>query len=748
MRLGRRTAWTSAAALQVAALTFGGVGHHVEPAGARATTERSCRVCHPGPAKALAAGPHGGLLAREDACSTCHQDADPHAQSALDPRRALVLPAKVTARACASCHEGRSWRPELAAHPWRRELSEESPPSAAGAPIAVSPPASTPPAAPPRGTRVLGLDWSLLARAGYRFVSRWGSRDRYATDLDLAEGPRLLDLELEGRADDLDLLQRVRAYAHDVDDPTMRLGAEVAKDGLYEGAVRYTKTDVKLRTSGDFHRLDRKTQETAFDLSVDVAAHVSVFASHVRTLQDGFWLTNRIGNRNVTPITSIGGVQSPREFDADRTELGVAGEVAATRFSAALAYRDENERERWAYSRPAPLDPTFPESEDFLSRSTLRGPELRLTLGREFGPLSLDLTLLHLDLDRRVLGAGVRRGFDIGAFTTTTDATASGDAVTWVVEASAALELHERAALVVDARWHDHRERMRIFQTDVTVYPATSTTTTTTLNRALRTTQRALDAAVRLDLRPFDSLDVGIGYGMAREWLTVPDLEAGDPDFHSGLIQNDGVLLDLTWRPAAGWTLDGRWREFGQNGIQLHDVVDDESRRLEASVTHRGEHHQAQVFVRHRRRANDVSRTLLRATTAGIHAGVFRGEDLDLHAGYVYSDLSSRTLTNFYFDPDPNPVPTFVGFRGDTHTVTAGVGLRPSAGVHWRFDVAWTGTNGSFDVHLLDWRGDLSVDVLRGGQAGLELRQIHYAEEGGADDYGAVIGLVYWRQRL
>lgn len=748
MRIGRRTAWGWAAALQVAALLAGGARHDsafpLAP-----TAERSCRVCHPGPTEALAAGPHGGLLAREDACSTCHEDADAHARSALDPRRAMVLPAAVRARACAQCHEGEEWSPARAAHPWRREDAREPSrhPGAGSAPVVVPAPAP-PAAATPRGTRVFGLDWTLRARAGHRFVSRWGSRDRFATDLDLAEGPRLLDLELEGRTDDPAPVQRVRVYARDVDDPTMTLGAEAAKEGLYEGAVSYTKTDIKLRTSGDFHRLDRKTQETAFHASLEATENVSVFVSHARTLQDGFWLTNRIGNRNVTPITSIDGVRSPREFDAERTEFGVTGEVAATAFSIAAAYRDENERERWAYSRPAPLNPTFPESEDFLSRSTLRGPELRVTLGREFGPVSLDMSLLHLDLDRRILGAGVKRGFDIGAFTTTTDTAASGDAVTWVVEATAALELHDRAALVVDARWHDHRERMRIFQSDVTVYPASGTTTTSTLNRVLRTTQRALDAAVRVDLRPLDSLDVSVGYGMAREWLTVPDLEAGDPDFHSGLIQNDGILLDLTWRPAAGWTLDGRWREFGQNGIQLHDIVDDESRRIEASLAHRGDHHQAQVFVRHRRRANDVSRTLLRATTAGIHAGVFRGEDLDVHAGYVYSDLSSRTLTNFYFDPDPNPVPTFVGFRGDTHTLTAGIGLRPSAGVRWRFDVAWTGTNGSFDVHLLDWRGDLSVDVVRGGRAGFELRQVHYAEEGGADDYGAVIGLVYWRQRL
>ncbi len=110
------------------------------------------------------------------------------------------------------------------------------------------------------------------------------------------------------------------------------------------------------------------------------------------------------------------------------------------------------------------------------------------------------------------------------------------------------------------------------------------------------------------------------------------------------------------------------------------------------------------------------------------------------------ADLDSSTLTNFYFDPDPNPVPTFVGFSGETHTVAGGLQLKPSDRVRWRLDLAYTDTQGSFDVSLMDWRADLGVTVWRGGELGLLYRSIDYDDQNRVDDYDADIVLLYWRQ--
>src|SRR5262249_47383708 len=106
----------------------------------------------------------------------------------------------------------------------------------------------------------------------------------------------------------------------------------------------------------------------------------------------------------------------------------------------------------------------------------------------------------------------------------------------------------------------------------------------------------------------------------------------------------------------------------------------------------------------------------------------------------------SSTLTNFYFDPDPDPVPTVVGFTGDTNAVSLSLTLHPSSNVTWTLTGGYAATTGSFDVALLDWRADLRWQVTRKGATGVEFRQVRYDEEGRADDYSAELVFVYWRQ--
>ena len=128
--------------------------------------------------------------------------------------------------------------------------------------------------------------------------------------------------------------------------------------------------------------------------------------------------------------------------------------------------------------------------------------------------------------------------------------------------------------------------------------------------------------------------------------------------------------------------------------------------------------------------------------------GVNPRDDLDLYVSYVYSDYDNRTLTNFYFDPDPNPVPTIVGYKGDSSTYYLGATLKPSADVTWRADASYTDVNGSFDVDILDWRVDLRVRVTDRGSVGVEVRQVDYEESGGIDNSDAVMTFIYWRQEL
>ena len=50
-------------------------------------------------------------------------------------------------------------------------------------------------------------------------------------------------------------------------------------------------------------------------------------------------MTNRIGNRNVTPQTVVSGVQSPRQLDADDLEAGVHAMLGETSLTLAVEYR-------------------------------------------------------------------------------------------------------------------------------------------------------------------------------------------------------------------------------------------------------------------------------------------------------------------------------------------------------------------------------------------------------------------------
>jgi hypothetical protein len=739
------TARCSFAVAALLALVSPLLAQEQEPAPPQSPDDATCAVCHPSEAKALRGSPHAVLLTdaahSRAACTACHADAQAHLASALDPQQTRVPAPAVAASSCTSCHQGRDLDPSLAAH----QRPESAGASSVAAQLEEAPPLLLP---APNTLRAFGLDWSALVAAGYRFVDRDGSRDRYKTDVNLDPGFRLTEFELEGRGNADDWADVLRVRATDIADPYQRIEGLLEKKNLYHGRAGFEKTAVTYRASGDYHRVDQKSENTSFDVSFDVADEMQAFATFTRAAQEGFWLTNRIGNINLTPQTTIPGVESPRRYDSDQAEAGLTGTVSEVHYTAAVEYRDDHDRERWVYSRTSPVNPAFTESEDFSSMTSLYGPGARLSLGRDFGGLAVDVNGRYLDHDRRVVGNGVQTGFDISDFTTTTDAFAEGSATTWLVDGSATLEVTDHVNLLGDARWLDHQEDLQIQQSDTTVYPNLGTTTVVPTNLNQHTAQRAFDGSVQLEVAATDWLTVSGGYGWSREWLRVPDLEAGDNDFVSGLIRDDGYLVGMQVRPNQEWTLSADYRDFGQSGPELYEIVEDRSQGAGGRLRYQVEKFSAETFLKYRHRSNDLSHTRFEGYTTGLTASVQPADGMDLHGSYVFNDVDSRTLTNFYFDPDPTPVPTFVGFDGETHTVSAGVGLRPDAAVRWHFDGVYTDTRGSFDVSLLDWQAGVVVTVVPGGEAGVDVRYVDYEDVSGTDDYDAVITMIYWRQRL
>lgn len=706
--------------------------------------DASCRACHPGPTRGLAATPHAVLLQRADlharSCTACHGDLTAHVQSARRPGEgALVRAPAVKAEACASCHAGVDYPVHKGAHPAVRvpQLTRE-PVAPADAPLL---------AELERSQESKDLQWSGLVAAGYRFVSRHGSRDRYETDLNLDPGARLKEFALEGRGHGAATFDRLSLTAHDIGDPNWDVAARAERDRSFTAGASYRRSDVRYRASGDWHRVDQQSGQASTDVAVDLSEHVRVFADFTSRSDQGFWLTNRIGNRNLTVLSTVAGVQSPRRFDGNETSVGFDFHQDGWRATVAADYLDDRNRDRWMFSQPATANPTFTESEDFASDSSLRGPGGRILVGHTSEPLTFDVSARYRHLDRRIASQGTGSGFDIDEFTSTTTANGDGSARTWLLDGSATLDLSDQVALVADGHWRDHTEDLSLVQTDTVTYPTLgSVTQVTTINNP-HTSQRLLEGSLALELSPCKEVDLSIGYGTAHQWLRVPLVDPTGNDFSAGYTRNSGFLASATWRPDQYWTARIRGQDFGQDGVALSEQVEDRARRAEASLGWKDDFRSLTTFGKWRRATNPVSDYRLESVSAGL-TGTLQHGDADLSASYVWSRSDTSTLTNFYFDPDPNPVPTVVGFDGITNAVSVSLRLRPSSSVTWELAGGFATTSGSFDVTLLDWRADLRVRVLAQGFAGVEFRQVRYDEEGGADDYGAELVFVYWRQEF
>lgn len=707
--------------------------------------DAACRVCHPAAVRAVERTPHAPLLRFEasgelrGACTSCHGDLRAHVTSAADPMAVRVAVAPVTAAACARCHPGRDLAPVRGAHTL----------------LAVPPPAATPARerddarldALARAQDRGAIQWSGLLDLGYRLVHQSGSRQGYATDVDLEPGVRARELELRGSGDDGAAFDEFWLRGQDLGDPRWRADTALRDDDTGSLRAEFHRDRLRYDSRSDWHRVDRSVRAGRADVELELGGGLQAFGSFAQHDEAGFWLTERVGNRNVSVQSFVTGVASPREARGDTGELGITGRSTDWTWTLAANYRDERAQDRWTYSQPSVVNPAFPESEDFTSRSSLRGPGGRFSLHGSAAPLSIDAVLRWFEHDRRVTARGDAAGFDVAQFTTATTALGRGDARTWLADLTATLDVSAAVQLVLDLSWRDHREDLLLQQTDTTVFPTLSTTVTVDTIADQHTAQRRLDGAATLQWAAADRLDLGLGYGFAREQLRVPDVDPSDPrNFRAGTARDQGLLGDARWRPFADWTVRAAFRAFAQDGVLLHELAPEEAREESGSIGYAAGGKRATAFVRHRRNENDLSQHRLDSLATGVTAGADR-DGISLDAAWTFARVDTATLTNFYFDPDPNPVPTFVGFAGDTNTVSGTVALHPSADVQWRLVGAYATTTGDFDVSTLDWRADLRVQL--GGPeraVGTEFRHSYYKASGGFDDWSAQSVFVYWRQ--
>lgn len=701
--------------------------------------EVSCRTCHPGAVRGLARSIHAVLLERPDlvgkACASCHGDLAAHASAAGQGRREPTLVAAVTQSSCTTCHADHDYAPARGGHALQHVGSGAMPP----------PPPDT--ARLERIERLQAepaIDWSGFAELGYRLVHHEGSRSAFRTDLDLEPGLRLREFELRGTGSEAAPITSVTASAHDLGDPRWGVDLSVREGSFATIDSRYRRSSFVHDTSSDFHRVDRNTRSWSTTMSLGDDSW-QVFGSHLHRDEDGFWLTQRIGDRNLPVQTVVDGVMSPRQRRTEEAEFGVRGRSGALRWTAAAGFTDERAIDRWLYSQPATANPGFAEGEDLTSRTTMDGPTARIGLADDAGGLTWELTGIYRDLRRDLTASGTGQGYDTAAFDTTTTSRGSGTARLWSWQLDAGLELSDTLRVVLAARYRDYEERHRLAQTDVQTTPSSNTVVTTTTNLDDDTVQRLFDGDLQFVWQPTPEFEASLGYGVAREQLRVPSLNPADPlDFRRGNTRDDGVLAGLTWRPCEEWTVRAEGRDFATDGLPLHELVPERARQANVRIGWERDATSLTAFARHRHNDNDVSGHRLDSTSTGLH-GSLGSDGTTFQAGYTWSRTEARTRTNFYFDPDPNPQPTLVGFDGETHTWQATVQASPGERLTAELGAVVTRTTGSFALDSSHLRAELRWQCFESGAAGIEWRHMRYDDDHGTDNWAADLIFLFWR---
>jgi hypothetical protein len=596
----------------------------------------------------------------------------------------------------------------------------------------------------PRPDRYFDLFYTM----GYRFIDVSGSRDRYDTDYNLDDGFRLSNLQLDGHfLDPGPLPDRIRIETNNLADPYARHRFEFEKNESYKGSAALRRNRNTYRASGDFHRVDRKTQVASYDLAVPIG-DAELFAGFSRSSIDGFWLTNRVGNRNLTPLYTITNVSSPRRLSEDEGELGVTVHARDTTLTLVGEYLDQNEDNRWTYSQPSVGNPAFLETENTSSGSSLEGPGARINLSHTAGRFDASIDGRWLDRRRRIVGGGTGSGFDTSNYTSTTNSIANGAARTALLDGTLTYELADTLTLSSDLRYLDHQEHLFIDQTDVTVYPALSSSVAVRTLRDQRTVSRLREASAELDWEAVEGLTLTGGWGWSQEKLRVPDLEPLDADFSRGTVVENGYIVGANWRADAHWTVKTLYRDFGQGGLQMHEVVDRRTRGVRSSLGYRDDTLWCEFGVDHFRSQNPVSSSRTARTAYTLSAGYTPDADLNWHGSYTLSDTDSRTRTNFYFDPSPTPVSTVVGFQGESQTVNTGLDWQISDRVRSSLFGAYTTVHGDFELDMYHWGIDLAWLIEQRGSVGIRVEQMDYHEAGNPDDYDAWMTYIYMSAQI
>jgi len=308
--------------------------------------------------------------------------------------------------------------------------------------------------------------------------------------------------------------------------------------------------------------------------------------------------------------------------------------------------------------------------------------------------------------------------------------------------------LHDQLALHSEWRFLDHQEHMFLDQRDVTQFPSLSSTVTLLTQRDQRTSDRIYEGSAEFEWQANEGLWLSGGWGWSEQKLSLPDLEAGDPDVTAGTLVERGYLANFVWRPTAHWSLRGHYRNFGQGGIQLTEIVDHHTRTSGGELKYTDRGTWLSLASQHRRSQNPIADSRTNNASYTLSGGHAVSESFSSHLSYNLAQLDNRTRTSFYFSPSTTPTPTLVGFKGESQSASGGLDWQMTDSLRCALQASYTTVQGDFELDLYNWSADLALKLNEQASAGLKIEQVDYHEAANPDDYGAWSAFVYVSTRL
>ncbi|HHI78645.1 MAG TPA: hypothetical protein ENK02_01550 [Planctomycetes bacterium] len=704
----------------------------------------SCNLCHPGADRSFGRSVHAEPLRkplsdkerpqRNQACLSCHLQGRLHQEDPPSKKAGLA--------SCSRCHGDKL----IHSYKLLGTFGQLSHPSRAEA-VRIQEKGRMQKLLlreQPGAALSKGSPWTLGGRLGLglRLVDVDGSRRRFDQDLGLDSGFRLTRLQAElnhqrgGRIFEAEL--------HDLEEREFGASAKTGRwlplETFFEGRLRKRKQ--VFDSAGDFHGYDRKRLDQEYRLVENGGNLGEISLTFERRSARGRSVGTGIGNPNLSPLVPVQGIPIDLFSLEDRWSLAKSWGDTEKLFDLELGYTNGRRREDLNYARPSPIDPFVTERENSRSASSFRGPDARMRFRREgfLGENTLDLSLGGSYQTVHHVEEGTLEGLDTSAFSTETLGLGRGNQREGSLLLLLERPLGEEWRLSLEGLLVDQRNRTLFTRFDRTIRTSPPSNLLVRSDQTLVTRFQERSLSLSLEGRLLPGLSLSLGYSYSRQTLHLPDLEVGDSDFRSGNLERHAPQGSLIWRPREGTRLRLRVEGLASGGARPTETQPELGTRVRIDLRRKWEKDQNfSLFAAFDRRSNNLSSTERRRDSYGFSGAWLPFGKTRINLASSWSKTRNRTLSTFYFAPSTTPVPTLVGYRGQTLLSELNLDAPLGAGIDLDLGFSVQRSTGSlvmtfFDSHLglkKRWSRHLSLGLrafvsdLR--ERSLDLRETYHA---------------------